>query len=57
MTREEDEETRLTGMKIARFRVSHSAQADFVVGRRNSMTIPRSAGGSHFTRFKNLIGM
>ena len=37
--------------------LSRSAQADFVVGRRNSMTLPRSCGGSHFSRFENLIGM
>ena len=35
----------------------YPAQADFVVGRRNSMTLPRPCGGSHFTLFENLIGM
>ena len=34
-----------------------SAQADFVVGGRNSMTLPRSCGGSHFSRFENPAGM
>jgi hypothetical protein len=37
--------------------ISRSAQADFFVGRRNSITRPRCCGGSHFTLFENLIGM
>ena len=32
-------------------------QADFVVGRRNSITLPLCSGETHFTRFKNLVGM
>jgi hypothetical protein len=32
-------------------------QADFSVGGQNSITLPRSCGGSHFTRFENLLGM
>jgi hypothetical protein len=31
-------------------------QADFIGGRRNSITLPRCCRGSHFTRFENLIG-
>jgi hypothetical protein len=33
------------------------AYADFVVGGRNSRTLPRSCRGSHFAGFENLIGM
>jgi len=32
-------------------------QADFFVGRQNSITFPRCCGGIHFTRFENLVGM
>ena len=32
-------------------------QADFVVGRRNSITLPLCSGETHFTVFKNLVGM
>jgi hypothetical protein len=32
-------------------------QADFFVGRENSITFPRCSGGVHFTRFENLVGM
>ena len=32
-------------------------QADFFVDGENSITLPRSCGGSHFTRFENLVGM
>ena len=32
-------------------------QADFFVGGQNSITLPRCCGGSHFTRFANLVGM
>ena len=32
-------------------------QADFFVGGQNSITLPRSWSGSHFTRVENLLGM
>ena len=32
-------------------------QADFFVGKENSMTFPRCSRGVHFTRFENLVGM
>jgi hypothetical protein len=31
-------------------------QAVFFVGGQNSITLPRPCGGSHFTRFENLVG-
>jgi hypothetical protein len=34
-----------------------SLQAVFGVGRGNSITFPFCCGGSHFTRFENLLGM
>ena len=32
-------------------------QADLLVGSENSISFPRCRGGSHFTRFENLVGM
>jgi hypothetical protein len=32
-------------------------QADFFVGKQNAITLPRCCGGSHFTRFENLVGI
>jgi hypothetical protein len=32
-------------------------QADFFLGGQNSITFPRSCGGSHFTRIEDLLGM
>jgi hypothetical protein len=37
--------------------LSARLQADFFVGRQNSITFPRCCGGIHFTRFENLVGM
>jgi hypothetical protein len=58
---EEDEEER-EGYSESRPTVSenclsHSAQADLFEGIRNSITLPLTCGGSHFTRFEKLVGM
>jgi hypothetical protein len=34
-----------------------SIQADFFVGKQNSITFPRCCEGTHFTRFAKLVGM
>jgi hypothetical protein len=36
---------------------TRSFQADFFVGRENSITFPRSSGGIHFVRLEKLAGM
>jgi hypothetical protein len=58
---DEDEEEREDGYSELRLRVTEkhpyrSSQADFVGGRRNSITLPLCCIGSHFTRFEKLVG-
>jgi hypothetical protein len=39
------------------FKIENRGQADFCVGRLNSMIFPRSCGGIHLSFFRMLIGI
>ena len=53
---EEDENEEGDGYSVNAVVSSRTAQADFFDGKRNSITLPRCSGGSHFTRVENPVG-